>query len=316
MSNNEDNLTQTQEQKVEETTANPSSPTQEDIFNEVFGDSKADEFVAKVPSEPSETVESGPSDVQDVSEQGNEADSYKYWQSQADKRQAELDALKSQVADIEDVMPIARHLKRNPEIIQNLASQANQETVEPLQRPVKPKKPADYDHSEALADPESDSGKYLSQREAYMDGVTDYMDKQEAIRQEQLALQQQAQMQQARDNQVSSELQGKHGMSASEAQQFINEMSRPESLTLDNLVKLHKINTGQGVDTTQVSQSVTQVTEEAKMKQQTLNNRKDKLEIPRPIGVQPGASVQSSKSVEDNMMDSMINNFNKKNPFQ
>lgn len=316
MSNNEDNLTQTQEQKVEETTANPSSPTQEDIFNEVFGNDNREEFVAKAPSQPSDLVESDPSNVPDVGEQGSEADSYKYWQSQADKRQAELDALKSQVADIEDVMPIARHLKRNPEIIQNLASQAPQETVNILEKPVKPKKPGDYDHSEALADPESDSGKYLSQREAYMDSMTDYMGELESARQEELAIQQQAQMQQSRDNQVFNELQGKHGFSPSEANQFISEMSRPESLTLDNLVKLHKINTGQGVDTTQISQSVTQVSDKAKMRQQTLNSRKDKLEIPRPIGVQPGASVQSSKSVEDNMMDSFINNFNKKNPFQ
>ena len=43
-----------------------------------------------------------------------------------------------------------------------------------------------------------------------------------------------------------------------------------------------------------------------------MNQRQEKLSIPTPIGVQPGANVQSSKSVEDQMMDSMIGNYKKR----
>ena len=46
-----------------------------------------------------------------------------------------------------------------------------------------------------------------------------------------------------------------------------------------------------------------------------MQQRQQKLAIPTPIGVQTGANVQSSKSVEDQMMDPMIGNYKKKNPF-
>jgi len=48
-----------------------------------------------------------------------------------------------------------------------------------------------------------------------------------------------------------------------------------------------------------------------------MQSRAPKLTIPKPIGVQPGQSVQSPKqSTENNMMDSMIANHKKQNPFQ
>ena len=46
-----------------------------------------------------------------------------------------------------------------------------------------------------------------------------------------------------------------------------------------------------------------------------LKQRKEKMSIPKPITTQPSVNVQSSKKVEDQMMDSMIGNYKKKNPF-
>ena len=290
----EKNMDNTQEQQVESQTATEPT-TQEDIFNDIFGQANTDQFVAKAESEPETPVESQPSDVQSVEDPKSDTDSYKYWQSQADKRAAEVDLLKSQVTEL---MKTQTSTPAEP---------AKEET--PLiERPVKPRKPADYDHSEALADPESASGKYLGKQEQYMDNLASYMETVEVSRSNAMQKQMEEQQVQMRNQKLVTDLQTHYGYDGQQAADFIDKMSKPDSLSLDNLVKLHKLSQG---GTSQLNQ----VTPEAQQKQQLMQTRQEKLSIPTPIGVQPGANVQSSKSVEDQMMDSMIGNFKKKNPF-
>jgi len=296
----EKNMDNTQEQQVESQTATEPT-TQEDIFNDIFGQPNTDQFVAKDESEPETPVESQPSDVQSVEDPKSDNDSYKYWQSQADKRAAEVDLLKSQVTELMKAQTSTPAEQPKEEIVQ-------------IERPVKPRKPADYDHSEALADPESDSGKYLVKQEQYMDNLTNYMTDIEEKQTRQLQMQEAQEKVAIRNQQVSSQLQSDYNFSPQEADQFINNMSSPDSLSLDNLVKLHKLNTGT-LEQQAPQQVVQQVTPDAQMKSNFMTQRQEKLSIPTPIGVQPGANVQSSKSVEDKMMDSMIGNFKKKNPF-
>lgn len=283
-----------EEQKVESQTA--TDPTsQEAIFSEIFGQ-ESDPIVATSETEPETTPEGETSDALDTSDPKNDSDSYQYWQSQADKRSAEVELLKSQVTEL---MKLQNTTPAEP---------AKEETVK-LEKPVKPRKPADYDHSEALADPESDSGKFLKKQEQYLDDITTYMTSVEEQREAQTRKQQQQQAEFQRNQKVVSDLQSRYGYTPSEADDFISTMSRPDSLSLDNLVKLHKMNTGN------VPQQVTQVTPEAQKKQDLMNKRQQNLSIPTPIGVQPGANVQSSKNVEDLMMDSMVSNYKKRNPF-
>jgi ABC-type transporter Mla subunit MlaD len=114
----------------------------------------------------------------------------------------------------------------------------------------------------------------------------------------------------ARDQKVIRDLQSKYNYTPEQANDFVTQMSSPESLSLDNLVQLHQLRQNEG------SQQVTQITPEAQQKVELMNQRNEKLSIPKPIGVQPGASDQSpTKNVEDKMMDAMIGNFNKRNPF-
>jgi len=283
-----------EEQKVESQTA--TDPTsQEAIFSEIFGQ-ESDPIVATSETEPETTPEGETSDALDTSDPKNDSDSYQYWQSQADKRSAEVELLKSQVTEL------MKSQNTTP------AEPAKEETVK-LDKPVKPRKPADYDHSEALADPESDSGKFLKKQEQYLDDITTYMTSVEEQREAQTRKQQQQQAEFQRNQKVVSDLQSRYGYTPAEADDFISTMSRPDSLSLDNLVKLHKMNTGN------VPQQVTQVTPEAQKKQDLMNKRQQNLSIPTPIGVQPGANVQSSKNVEDLMMDSMVSNYKKRNPF-
>jgi hypothetical protein len=294
----EKNMDNTQEQKVESQTATEST-SQEDIFAQVFGQSNEEEFVARVPSSPETNEQSETSDVQSDVEPKGDPSSYQYWQSQADKRAAEVELLKSQVTEL---MKAQTPTPAEP---------AKEETVK-LERPVKPRKPADYDHSEALADPESESGKYLARQEQYMDSLTNYMESMESKRENELRQRMAEQETFSKNQRIMSDLQSKYSYTPQEASDFIEQMSKPDSLSLDNLVKLHRM----GRQTTQQApQVINQITPEAQQKQFIMNQRQEKLSIPKPIGVQPGANVQSSKSVEDQMMDSMIGNFKKKNPF-
>jgi hypothetical protein len=144
-----------------------------------------------------------------------------------------------------------------------------------------------------------------------MDNLANYMESMDQQREVKMQQTLQEQQQVVRNQKVISDLQTKYSYTPDQANDFIQQMSKPDSLSLDNLVKLHKMNTGQ----TPAPQQVEQVTPEAQMKQNIMNQRQEKLSIPKPIGVQPGANVQSSKSVEDQMMDSMIGRYKKKNPF-
>ena len=164
-----------EEQKVESTETATQTTSQEDIFSEIFGQ-KEEQFVATTEPEPEINPESNPSDVQDTSDPKSESDSYRYWQSEADKRSAEVELLKSQVSDL-------MKGQQSPE-----AKPAEKETVK-LEKPVKPRKPADYDHSEALADSESESGKFLAKQEQYLDEITSYMTSVEEQREEQSRVQ-------------------------------------------------------------------------------------------------------------------------------
>jgi len=285
-----------EEQKVESTETATQTTSQEDIFSEIFGQ-KEEQFVATTEPEPEINPESNPSDVQDTSDPKSESDSYRYWQSEADKRSAEVELLKSQVSDL-------MKGQQSPE-----AKPAEKETVK-LEKPVKPRKPADYDHSEALADSESESGKFLAKQEQYLDEITSYMTSVEEQREEQSRVQQQQAAEFQRNQKLVSDLQTRYSYTPQEAEDFISKMSSPDSLSLDNLVKLHKMNTGN------VPKQVTQITPQAQEKQNLMNKRQQNLSIPTPIGVQPGANVQSSKNVEDLMMDSMITNHKKRNPFK
>jgi hypothetical protein len=291
----ENNVAEVQEQKDDAVTAIESSSTQEDIFADIFGQ-QAEPIVATDPATtPDVNPLDEPSDVPSKSDPKGDPDQFQYWQSQADKRSAEVELLKGQVSEL---METKASTPEEP---------VQKETA--IEKPVKPSKPADYDHSEALADPESKSAKYLADREMYMDNMLEYTTELEAVRTEKLEQQQANQQRELSRQKLVNDLQGKYNYSNEQALNFIETMSSPESLSLDNLVQLHKMRTGNA------PQEFTQVTPEAQEKAALMSNRQEKLSIPKPIGVQPGASRQSSKTVENQMMDSMVADFKKKNPF-
>jgi len=274
-----------------------STPTQEDIFEEVFNLGSNDPFVQEedTPRE-DELVQNEPLSTSDnVAAKENDSQ-FQYWQSQADKQKVDLDALRVEMDT----------LKQQP-------AQVKEEIEEPTSvKPSKPVKPSDYDYSEALADPDSSSAQYVVAKESYMDNMSDYLMTQDENRQKSLQVQAEKQMAQQQHQDTLAQLQGRHGYTPEQANDFITSMSSPDSLSLDNLVKLHQLNMGN------IPQEATgqQIAPQAQQKADQMKQRSEKLSIPKPIGVQQGASVQSpNKSTEDVMMDVMVDDFNKTNIF-
>jgi predicted RNA-binding protein with PIN domain len=224
---------------------------------------------------------------------------FQYWQSQADKKDVELQELKARMDKVEQLAPpvqSAAPVETQPE--------PTQETV---QKPVKPARPNDFDSSEALTDPNSKSAKYVAARDQYLEEITEYNEFQ-VSNQQQLANQQKQQAAQAASQaKLINDLQTKYSYTPEEANDFIVKMSSPESLSLDNLVKLHRGDQQQAQPVMSPSTADLQL--------EVMRQRKEKLAIPKPITTQPSANVQSSRKIEDQMMDSMIGSFKKKNPF-
>ena len=263
------------------------TPNQEDIFDEVFNMKSDDTFNAsmdtQVTNEP--TVTNEPLSTQSIPDAKSDPNQFEYWQSQADKRNQEIGAMKQELETMKAQM------SKKEEVV---------ETVPETVKPVKPAKPTDYNHSEALADPESPSAQYLEQNQSYLESMNDYI------------LERDAQQQKALEQQQSTinDLQAKYGYTPEMANNFMETMSSPQSLSLENLVKLHQLNIGAN------AQQAKQVSPQAQQRQAQLQQRQDKLGIPKPIGVQPGVSVQSPKvSNEDELMNAMIGDHKKVNPW-
>ena len=111
--------------------------------------------------------------------------------------------------------------------------------------------------------------------------------------------------QQAQMNEVHQRVQGEFGLTADEATEFVQTMSRPESLTIDNLVQLYRIQKGSG----QTAQ--TQPTGPS----DTFNQQARAQQVPSPMGVLPSQQNEPSKSSEEQIMDSIISGYKKNNPW-
>ena len=292
MQNEQNTMAQIDEQEVEGMQTEPTA-TSEDIFSEIFGTTQ-EQLVTDSPNE----AISNTTDTQTMSDPKSDPGQFQYWQSQADKRSAEVDMLKSQMADV--MSKVATPQADKP---------TQQETA--LEKPVKPVKPSSYDHSEALTDPDSASAKYLTKQSSYLEDMTEYVELSNNYYVNQMNQQQETQKAIARDNKVMQDLQVKYNYTPEQANDFMQKMSSPDSLSLDNLVQLHQLKQPNA------AQQVTQITPEAQKKVALMNQRQEKLSIPKPIGVQPGASDQSlgNKNTEDKMMDAMIRNVSKRNIF-
>ena len=261
-----------------------------------------------------------------------DADSYKYWQSQADKRTSELNKvmetlgvenpndLDAKLNKLKNLEPISEHILNNPEILssvkQDLSNgqaignpQENQ--AQPLKKPEMPKKPTNYDADDALADPTSESYKYREALDSYRDEMLLFQD----ARFEQMAQQQMAQqeaMQQEQDLQnVRKQLTSDYEMSSDDADKFIQTMSDPQSINMDNLVALFKMQNG----TQDVQAPAPASVDGIDPKMQEMMSERQRLATPSPVTAAKGEANTSTSSDEDNIIENMIGNYKRNNPW-
>ena len=236
-------------------------------------------------------------DIEPVNQEGvepkDDESRYQYWQSKHDQKASEATAMADRLQELENIAPIANYIKQNPEALQSVAGHlsGNPQTV-PAQaesdgspkKPERPNKPASFDASEAYMDPESDSYKYQQNVDSYRDDMIDYYGKMDDYRQDQDRIaQQQYQKQQAQAQQqnyyngVHNDLINKHGYAPEKADEFMKFYSSPDSLSLDNLVKLDKLRN-----------APTQEQVALKQRANEMNRSNERVKVPAPAGIAAG----------------------------
>jgi hypothetical protein len=238
----------------------------------------------------------------------NDETRYQYWQSQADKYKSELESAKRE--------------QQQPPVQSEVPAQPAQPEVETFpESPRKPERPRAFNREEAYSDSSSESARYLDELEGWRDDMDEYNSLKSQYQtaviedkfnqfeqgrvveaQKQEAFQKQSQQ----EAEVRSHVMGHYGMSDGEAGDFMSKMSDPSSITIDNLVQLYRLqNSGATQQNAPAAPS------------QSFQQTKNAQQVPSPMGVMPsGQSNADTKSIEEKMMDSMIGNFNSKNPWK
>ena len=217
-----------------------------------------------------------------------------------------------QLKELEDIAPIANYIKQNPDSLQSVAGHLSgkpqsvpvqAESNGLPQKPERPKKPANFDASEAYMDTESDSYKYQQSVDNYRDDMIDYYGQMDEHRQQQDKVaqqqyqQQQAQAQQANYyNGIKTDLVNKHGYAPEKAEEFMKFYSSPDSLSLDNLVKLDKLRTAPSQDELALRQ-----------RKNEMNRTNARVNVPAPAGIAAG-QAPPQMSEEDSFNASLLGN--------
>jgi hypothetical protein len=245
--------------------------------------------------------------------EGVQDESFQYWQSQADKKAKELEEVKSRYSDLEEIAPIARYIRENPQVLNSVESSLSankpmdtirKDTSQELaKKPEKPSKPADYDPIEAANDTESNSFKYRESMEGYRDAMMDFYEAREQNRDLEVQQQQEQVAQQNYMENVRSQLSNVYGFGERESESFIKDMSRPESLSLENLVTVWKL-----------KNKPTEQQIRAPKKVQQMRSQAEKLSVKQPVGIAPSQG-QVARGVEDQLMDAMVADYKSKNPW-
>jgi len=238
----------------------------------------------------------------------NDDTRYEYWQSQAAQRENELKAYKSQVEQA--VMAQQQQARQAP-----VQQPQGQDFPPP---PPKPEKPRNFSREEAWSDSSSESAKYLDDVEVWQDRYNHYRDLRSQydvalVRERVEAQDEQRRVAEARraeynatqatKNKVYEHVQGHYGLNPNDAAEFVQTMSDPNSISMDNLVQLYRMN--QGAPDSNPSQGPSDAFQQSKNAQQ----------IPSPMGVMPGQATESNRSDADTIMDDLINSHKSKNPW-
>lgn len=271
--------------------------------------------------------------VEDFPQSKENPEQYQYWQSQADKRTKELtdvlgtfgvesvDELQAKYSDMGDIVPIARYIKSNPGVldtVQNSLSNGQpqgepqeQGNPEPsLKQPEKPTKPNNYDALDAYSDPSSESFQYRESVDSYRDSMLEYSNAENQSLRQSIEQERAVQQQRETEQNLKQQLVSQYEMKNDEVDKFVQYMSSPESMTLGNLVTLWNAqNNVVSADTPPPAPTVPDP------KVGEMQRQREKLAIPQPVSVVPGSGENADRSAEDSVMDDMISDHKRANPW-
>ncbi len=247
----------------------------------------------------------------------NDDTRYQYWQSQADKQANENNQLRDELNQMKGQMNALAG--QQAQFQQQTPSQEQDMEFPPP--PEKPIKPAGYNREEAYSDPASASARYMDEVESWRDDMDEYnsaksnyntMLVQERVeRMEQNRVQEQkrreAQIQQQRQvSQLKAHVSKQYNMTPEETQDFVAKMSDPKSISMDNLVQLYRMQQGSGNTTP---------TQNTGVPSPTFQQTQRAQQVPQPMGVQSSSGNVDQGSAEDQIMDNLIGNYTKNNPW-
>lgn len=174
----------------------------------------------------------------------DDSERMEYWQSKADKLQAELNKKGSDEQDMAIYSPIIKAIKEHPDILNQLEDRVNGTTNAPEQKdaiaiPAKPAKPKGYDPSEAVNDPDSQSWKYREDVEEYRDLMDQHREKVEMSRIDEVRRdgenRRQAQLREANLNVLKYE----YGWTPQQINEFEKTMMNPQNYNVHNLARYY-----------------------------------------------------------------------------
>ena len=234
---------------------------------------------------------------------------YQYWQSQADKMRNERDQLQQQFNQVA-TQQATQEVQSEPEV------EAEPDFPDP---PEKPQKPYNFSMDEAVSDPSSESAKFVQAEQGWRDQLDEYknlqfeyqmammQDEREKIRQERATdiQRRDAETKQAEQmNGIRSQIMDQYKVDSQVAEDFVRVMSDPSSISLDNLWKLYASDKGYSSPQAPANKPSGEF-QQVKRAQQ----------IPASMGVMPSQTGQNEDSIEDKIIDSMITDYNKQNPW-
>ena len=106
---------------------------------------------------------------------------------------------------------------------------------------------------------------------------------------------------------IASHLKTNYNASDDEVSQFVSVMDKPESVNVDNLFQLFRLQSGNAP-----APGSKPITETAPS--ESFEQMKRAQQVPTSMGVLPASGQQQGKP-EDNMIDSMVSDFNNRNPW-
>jgi len=298
--------------------------TPDDVFTP--GNSSEDFFRANA-VEPEEPVESAlpentvpQAEAEAPQEPENETVRYQYWQSEADKARNENEALKQQLQQSQ---------AQPAQAVEDSKQEESYESFPPP--PDKPAKPAGFNKEEAWSDPASTSAQHLEEIDKWRENMDEYnrlhtdynvaviAEERDKLIKERQDIQRKQAEKEAYDTNItmiSDHLAKTYNASADEIKNFVEVMDKPESVTVDNLFQLYRMRQT-GVVQGQPEGGTVPI-ESAKSdtpSNESFDQMKRAQQVPSPMGVLPSANKAASGSPEDGILDSMIGDYNKRNPW-